>query len=180
MKQNNKIYSINLIVENQNYRSSSDQVICPICNELKLDAKITNCSGNCQVSVCGECSKKINKCPLCRAESNWDDYLIIKQLLSSLDFKCEKCSEIFHFEDFKDHYATHEVNNNLVILNDINLQLGSNERISNSVSQDRVEVRNNVPRNRENNNNNSEQLNCCCKSLEGDCIGKINNFIIFY
>ena len=133
MEESHNIYSINLIVQNQNYESISAQVICPICNQLKFDAKITNCPGNCQLSVCDECSKKINKCPLCRTSPNWNDYLAIDHLLSTLDFQCEKCKAIFHFDDFKDHYATHET----AILNDVNIPPNSDERIINEV----IEVR---------------------------------------
>ena len=110
MEQKNNIYSINLIVENTVYNSISTLIICQICNELKLEPKISTCSENCQYSVCGECAKKLIQCPICRNKPNWSNCLIIKQLLSILDFKCGICNKIIHFDDLKNHHSTHEHN----------------------------------------------------------------------
>ena len=175
---NNNIYSINLIVENQNYKSIRAQVICPSCKELKLNAKITNCSNDCQVSLCGLCAKTTNRCPKCREQPNWNDCLVIKQLISSLDFKCEKCKAIFHFDDLKDHYTTHEINNNQVTLNNTNLEIDSNEQITNEVIQVREVERNSVSENGENNNNNNSKRFKFCEFLKSksDHFSKIINF----
>ena len=117
MERDKNIYSINLIVENSVYNSISVHVICPICNELKLDPKISTCSKDCQFSVCGECSKKINTCPICRGPPNWKNCLIIKQLLSSLDFKCNICNHIIRFDDLKEHYANkHIIDINKIVI----------------------------------------------------------------
>ena len=175
MEKNNNIYSINLIVQNKNYKSISDQIICPLCKKLKLNAKITNCSNNCQVSLCGFCAKMTDRCPECGEQPNWNNCLAIKQLISSLDFKCKKCEAIFNFDDLKDHYTTHEINDNPVVLTDKSLQINSNELLRNQV------VRYNISRNRENNNNNSERFNFY-DFLKSERFGKLINFynIIFY
>ena len=164
MIENDNIYSVNLIVENQTYNTISDQVICPICNELKLDTKITACSGNCQYSVCGKCAQQINNCPICRTPPKWKECLVIKQLLPRLDFKCQICRGIVHFNDLQTHYSTHGQNNNNVpiLLND-------------------EPIHDVVPIRQDDENNNSILVNFC-NFIKSDNFSKLNFFyyIIFY
>ena len=176
MEENNNIYSVDLIIENQAYNTIKEQVICPICNGLKLYSKVTTCSSNCQYSVCGECSTKINKCPICRGRPNWKDSIVINQLLNSLDFKCEKCRSIVHFKNLRNHYILHGINNNQIIFNDSNIQRSSNERLR----REPILIRENNNNNNNRNNNNSEHFNLC-DFLRSDRCSKLINFynIIF-
>ena len=184
MEENNNIYSVNLIVENQLFASIRDQVICPICEELKLDAKSTTCPRNCQFSVCGDCAKAINKCPICNSPTGWNNCVVIRQLLPSLDFKCSKCRAIVHFDDLKDHYKNHEqnnINNNInspVVLSDGNNQIGSREPIRN---REIIGIRRPNNNNSINSENNSEKFNLC-EFLKSDRFSKFINFynIIFF
>ena len=178
MEKQNNFYSINLIVQNDIYKSISTIVICQICNELKIEPKISSCSENCQYSVCGECAKKLNQCPICRKAPKWNNCLILKQLLSTLDFKCDKCNKIVHFDDLKKHYDTHkpdyykkkykelnEENKKLKTetnkLNDENQLINSNDQLNNEVT---------------NINNNSKKFKFHCRF----CSYFWSKFINFY
>ena len=156
---NINIYSVDTIVENAIYNGISDQVICPICNELKLDPKMTTCPKNCQFSVCGSCANDLKKCPICRAPTKWNTCLVIKQLLPTLDFKCALCGDIIHFDDVKRHYDAHKnheidiVKPRAVKISD-NSNLGSREILKDEIVQERtgnmtrsITIRSSVPGN---------------------------------
>ena len=125
MKNKIYIYSIFSLVENPVNNTISDQAICPMCKELKLNPKITNCINNCQFSVCGECARKIYKCPMCQNSPEWNNDLFIEQLLPTIDFQCQECQKIFHVDDLKSHYYSHNlkdaINKNKIIIDEKNI-----------------------------------------------------------
>ena len=161
MKESN-IYSVDLIVENEYYNSVKEQVICPICEELKLKPMISTCTKNCQYTICGECSKKLRRCPICRKEANWINSIIINQLLSSLIFKCDICKENITFDNLKNHY--HEHNNKIRINNNNSnseneILRNNNNNHANEQSNNRCRVYNNSNNNNSNNNNSNNNSN---------------------
>ena len=174
------IYSADLIVENQIFNSISLQVICPICNEVKLNPKMTTYIENCQYTVCGECSKKLLHCPICRKEAKWVDNLVIKKLLTILDFKCYICEQTISYKDLSKHYEVHTQNNGIKMPNSDNTVRSEITRLNienrgNGQRNNQIRVynnnENNLPRNRENNNinnvinnNNSNGVTCGCLS----------------
>ena len=107
MENKKYIYSIYSLVENPADNTINDKVICPICKELKLDPKISNCINICQFSVCGECAKKLNKCPMCKNSPEWNDDSSIEQLLPTVEFQCQECQKVLHVDDLKNHCNSH-------------------------------------------------------------------------
>ena len=170
MTENKNFYSVYSVVQNSLYNSISEQIICPECKKIKLDPQITTCSEDCQYSVCGECSKKIENCPKCKEKQNWKKCLLITQLLSKLYFKCDICKSIFNFNDLKNHYDAHKSNNNQNLITDSNIPLNESHRSHNEL------------RNRHlNYSHESKKCNCNCD----DCIDlktftKLINFYNFF
>ena len=182
MATNLNMYSINLVVQNEKFASIKDQVICPSCKELKLNAKITNCYNNCQVSLCERCARTTYRCPKCSGTPIWNDCLIIRQLIANLDFKCEICKAIVHFDDVYDHYKTHS--SNRVVTSGAYNQPTSNDRVrDDEVVSIRRPTNDRNSRTSENNSNNNDSEKCnCCDCLKKDNFSKLINFyyIIFY
>ena len=172
------IYSVNLVVQNKFYKSIEDEITCPICAELKLDAKVTTCSKNCQFSVCGDCSKLMNNCPICREPTNWINCVIIRQLLPNLEFQCKRCGREVLFDRLKGHYENHEQNNTSIP------EVGSRQEPGSPIgssNQRTIAVNDRInERSETKSDNNTEKFNLC-EFLKSDRFSKLINFyyIIF-
>ena len=173
MEENKNIYSVYSVVQNSLYNSISEQIICPECKKIKLDPQITTCSEDCQYSVCGECSKKIENCPKCKEKQNWKKCVVIKQLLSKLYFKCDICKSIVNFNDLKEHYNVHTSNNNQNLITDsipIIVSQRSHHQLQTKHLNDSQESKNCI------------KCNCddCVNCFKSHLFSKIINFYNFY
>ena len=115
---------LNYVIKNEFYNSIEEEIICPICKNIKIDPVM--CS-NCQNSYCSRCieewKKKSQFCPFKCFSPNYITPRIIKILLSKLTFKCKNsCEAIIPYDNLINHYDCEcaniddkEKNKNLII-----------------------------------------------------------------
>ena len=115
---------VRYVIKNDYYNSIEEEIICPICKNIKVDPVL--CS-KCQNSFCSQCIEEWKKnsqlCPFKCFASNFISSRIIKSLLSKLTFKCKyNCKEIIPYDNLINHYECEcanvddkEKNKNLII-----------------------------------------------------------------
>ena len=90
------------LIQDESYSVIENQVICPICCEIKLNPKMCT---SCQNTFCGQCAGSLKSCPFKCTTFNCIDSRLTKELLSKLSFKCVNgCDKVIKFDDLKNHY----------------------------------------------------------------------------
>lgn len=93
-----------LIVNKDKLNSVGEILNCVICSNILFQPM--TCI-YCENSFCKEClikwENKNKICPLCKKELKTKESRIIKNLLSDLIIKCEKCNKNINYNDFKNH-----------------------------------------------------------------------------
>jgi hypothetical protein len=101
-----------LIVNKDKLNSVGEILNCVICSNILFQPM--TCI-NCENSFCKECiikwENKNKNCPLCKKELKTKESRIIKNLLSDLIIKCEKCNKDIKYDDFKNHQILCEKSN---------------------------------------------------------------------
>ena len=96
---------IDFVVNDEFYKSVSEEVTCSICLDIKKDPLMCT---KCQNSYCSNCindwKKKSAQCPFKCNEPSYTPARLVKNLICKLNFKCQNgCDKIIPYEKLEMH-----------------------------------------------------------------------------
>jgi len=133
---------IDLVIDDEFYKSVSEEVTCSICLDIKKDPLM--CS-KCQNSYCSNCikdwKKKSSQCPFKCNEPSYIPARLVKNLICKLNFKCQNgCDKIIPYEKLEMHLDFECEKNNFKekykkLLDKYNELLEQNKELENNVDK---------------------------------------------
>ena len=92
------------IMKNAIYDTFKDLITCSLCSRILINPVMCM---KCQAAFCKKCidnwSQSNSKCPKGCNEPNYDIGKVQKDMLSKLEFKCQKCENKFHYDEAEKH-----------------------------------------------------------------------------
>lgn len=87
------------------FKEQIDEVYCPICFEIPL---YPICCQNCNLIMCKECSKNLEKCPVCRKKFIKEKLKrVMNNIINKIKFYCinkeNGCNKILTYENYIKH-----------------------------------------------------------------------------
>ena len=133
---------IDFVVNDEFYKSVSEEVTCSICFDIKKDPLMCT---KCQNSYCSNCindwKKKSAHCPFKCNEPSYTPARLVKNLICKLNFKCQNgCNKIIPYEKLEMHLEFECEKNNFKekyskLLNKYNELLEQNKELENNIDK---------------------------------------------